>query len=336
MRIGFYATRSIVKDAEAIRHEIIGGRTWNVFGQSSGGEVVYRYIEVAPGGIRSAFVHGSSLMSDPIEWIKLRLASQRRVAAQYFRRYPGDEELLAQVRALITPDTCFSDGTSRVCGPAVIDAVSLYLGYRNSWQALHHQISGFFLTGPDGLQRGLNRTELRRFVRNAIYGVFLQNDYAASVITQREKLAGVVESGPTDPLGCRRARERLAAEGTDPAGWAIDECRLLTAIRSPWDPVVRRLSGSDPILISRVLRGLRAQPGIDLYVYAGEYDTFSPTESYHEQQEALGDHMTFRKYAGSGHEGYYTEATVWSDISRHLHPLIDFPDFRPSEADFPF
>ncbi len=47
-RLKNYTSRSIVKDAEAIRQKIWGDRPWKIFGQSYGGFIVRRYLEVAP------------------------------------------------------------------------------------------------------------------------------------------------------------------------------------------------------------------------------------------------------------------------------------------------
>ena len=48
-RLALYGSRSIVRDAEALRELLLGpGKSWSAFGQSFGGEIVHRYVEMLP------------------------------------------------------------------------------------------------------------------------------------------------------------------------------------------------------------------------------------------------------------------------------------------------
>jgi pimeloyl-ACP methyl ester carboxylesterase len=77
-RLPFYGSRAIVQDAEAIRSRVFGPFTrWHAFGQSYGGFIVHRYLEIAPQGLSGAFAHGASVMSLPEAWVASRLRSRR-------------------------------------------------------------------------------------------------------------------------------------------------------------------------------------------------------------------------------------------------------------------
>src|SRR5262249_20382769 len=122
-RLTHYTSRSIVKDAEAIRVKLLGENgKWRVFGQSYGGSIVHRYIQVAPEHLDAAYSHGFALIDDIHQRYLQRLRSQLRVSKEYFRKYPQDESLIRKIRQAIAQDNCFTDGRLRICGPNVIDA----------------------------------------------------------------------------------------------------------------------------------------------------------------------------------------------------------------------
>ena len=48
---------SIVRDAEVLRDQVAGGRTWETLGQSYGGFVTMTYLSLAPEGLDACYVH---------------------------------------------------------------------------------------------------------------------------------------------------------------------------------------------------------------------------------------------------------------------------------------
>ncbi|MGZ3721971.1 MAG: alpha/beta fold hydrolase, partial [Bdellovibrionales bacterium] len=69
IRYAHWGSKEIVKDAEVIRKKIQGGLRWKAFGQSYGGFITQRYLQVAPEGIRSMHVHGFTSGRDIDQWM---------------------------------------------------------------------------------------------------------------------------------------------------------------------------------------------------------------------------------------------------------------------------
>ena len=66
-KLKWYGSAGIVRDAEVLRKTLIGQRQWKIFGQSFGGYVVHRYIEMHPEAISKAYVHGYAIGQSEFE-----------------------------------------------------------------------------------------------------------------------------------------------------------------------------------------------------------------------------------------------------------------------------
>jgi pimeloyl-ACP methyl ester carboxylesterase len=98
-RLRHFRADAIVRDAEAIRRELLGERRWSVLGQSFGGFCVISYLSLAPEGLAAAYVTGGlpplSGGPDPVY-----RATYRRVldkTARYFERFPQDRARLDRI-----------------------------------------------------------------------------------------------------------------------------------------------------------------------------------------------------------------------------------------------
>lgn len=313
-RLELYGSRSIVRDAEALRIQLLGAQTrWTAFGQSYGGEIVHRYIEVAPQGLNGAYAHGASIMADPVAWLVQRLESQRRVIGDYFASYPEDAERLSAIRALIADTRCFQDGTTRICGPAVLDAATALLGFRTQWGTLHAWLAK--LRNSDG---SLAENVLANFVRGFAFGVYASNGFASSVISYSE-----LTPGYTDAAGCHAALARLQGSSEDSLSWPINECRILMALRFPWDGLIDGLKTTDALSLEGVAKSLEQMPSLPFFLYSGEKDVFVPVGTFHEEVSLLGSRITYRDFPNSGHDGFYSEQQVWDDLMQGTSQPMD-------------
>lgn len=303
-RLSHYGTRSIVKDAEAVRAAVLGGKKWRAFGQSYGGMIVQRYITVAPEGIESAYAHGFSVISDSVEFFKFRMLAQKRVTEDYFKVFPRDRERLEKLKSLINADTCFTDGVTRICGNVVLDAATLMLGFRPNWDGLHEWFVN--LLNKDGQ---LHQRNLQKFVRAFIFGAFAANALPSAVINKVEILDG------TDNDQCGAAMDRLKRDGEDPQAWPLNECRLLSNITSDEiEKGLRKLKARDPLELDALAEALRVNPELRFYLYSGGMDTFVPMETFAREAARLGSRITYRNFPDSGHEGFFTESEIWEEL----------------------
>jgi pimeloyl-ACP methyl ester carboxylesterase len=101
--LGHFRADSIVRDAESIRHELIGDAQWDLIGQSFGGFCITSYLSLAPGGIRTAFITGGLPPIDrsPEDVYRALYPRVRAKNGRYFGRYPGDRARLERLREAI-------------------------------------------------------------------------------------------------------------------------------------------------------------------------------------------------------------------------------------------
>ncbi|AXB45367.1 alpha/beta fold hydrolase [Amycolatopsis albispora] len=91
---------SIVRDAELIRHTLVGDEPWSVLGQSFGGYCTVTYLSIAPEGLREAIITGGlpGVQADAdAVYRQLYPVVAAKIAAHY-ERFPGDYD---QVRRIV-------------------------------------------------------------------------------------------------------------------------------------------------------------------------------------------------------------------------------------------
>lgn len=311
-RIRHYSSRNIVRDSEAIREKLFGkDSTWKIFGQSFGGHIVQRYIATSSGGVKSAHSHGFSVMSDSAEWLTQRLMSQKRVLQDYFKQYPADKEIIQKVRSKIPDGKCFKAEEVSVCGPKVLDALTIFLGFSTSWPSLHKIVEGLNTVNAD-----LFEQRLKRYVENYAIGIYGNNYALGSVL-------GFVDQSNEKQLSwnfCEEPLKRLKERGENPDSWIINECRLMPGLsHETWDPLIKEFMWTpglvDELTINDIKSSLLSKK-LPFYLYAGKLDVFVPVETFTEQVSALNGLMSYTLFDNSGHEGFHTERLVWQNLSR--------------------
>ncbi len=90
---------SIVRDAEALRERVAGGRRWEILAQSYGGWVTLTYLSLAPRHLDACYVTGglpglTSTADDVYERTYPRVADKN---TEFYARYPDDVALVRQI-----------------------------------------------------------------------------------------------------------------------------------------------------------------------------------------------------------------------------------------------
>jgi len=90
---------NIVRDAEAIRKALAGGRKWTILGQSYGGFCALRYLSASPEGLEAALITGGipSLTRPADDVYRATYPRVIEKNRRYFARYPGDRERVNDV-----------------------------------------------------------------------------------------------------------------------------------------------------------------------------------------------------------------------------------------------
>jgi pimeloyl-ACP methyl ester carboxylesterase len=174
---------SIVRDAEAIRQQLLGDRPWSILGQSYGGFCAMRYLSAAPQGLKEVLITGGiPSLTRPAD--DVYRATYARVAdknCQYYQRYPDDVERVRHiVQTLQHAEVRLPGGA--VLSPRRFLQLGLLLGMSDGFETLHYLLEGAFVTLADG-QPALNWNFLQHveqqqsFDANPIYAVLHEACY---------------------------------------------------------------------------------------------------------------------------------------------------------------
>ena len=174
-----FRTDNIVRDAEAIRQQLIGDQPWSILGQSYGGFCAMRYLSAAPEGLREVLVTGGiPSLTRPVDDV-YRATYQRVIDKNrcYYQRYPGDvERVRAIVRHLLDHEVKMPGG-ARLTAQRFLQ-LGLQFGMSDGYEAIHYLIEEAFIGGVDGKNQGemnwnflFHLEQLQSFDTNPIYSL---------------------------------------------------------------------------------------------------------------------------------------------------------------------
>ena len=174
---------NIVRDAEAIRPQLTGGKPWSILGQSYGGFCAMHYLSAAPQGLKEVFITGGipSLTRSADEVYR---ATYRRVADKnraYYQRYPGDVQQVRRILDFLTQQPVALPGGG-VLSPRRFLQLGLGLGMSDGFESLHYLLEDAFVRLHDG-QTALNWNFLHHlekhqaFDTNPIYALLQEACY---------------------------------------------------------------------------------------------------------------------------------------------------------------
>ena len=174
---------NIVRDAEAIRQQLLGDRPWSILGQSYGGFCAMRYLSAAPQGLKEVLITGGipSLTRPADDVYRATYARVVDKNRQYYQRYPDDVARVRQiVQALQQAEIRLPGGG--VLSPRRFLQLGLVLGMSDGFETLHYLLEDAFVTLADG-QSALNWNFLQHveqqqsFDANPIYAVMHEACY---------------------------------------------------------------------------------------------------------------------------------------------------------------
>lgn len=171
---------NIVRDAEAIRQQLIGDQPWSILGQSYGGFCAMRYLSASPEGLKHVLMTGGiPSLTRPVD--DVYRATYRRVADKnrlYYQRYPEDVALVRRIVDHLRAHTVRLPGGGDLTAQRFLQ-LGLLLDMSGGFEAVHYLLEEAFVTGADG-QALLNWNflfhleQMQNFDTNPIY-TLLQN-----------------------------------------------------------------------------------------------------------------------------------------------------------------
>jgi pimeloyl-ACP methyl ester carboxylesterase len=154
---------SIVRDAELIRHELLGkNEPWTLLGQSYGGWCIFNYLSAAPQGVRAAIVTGGiPSITRPAE--DIYRASYPRVREKnrlYFECFPGDQERVQEIAAYLTSNQVTLPAGGRL-SVRRFQQLGMELGMSDGAAKMHFMLEDAFV--EVGGKRAISFNFLRSF-----------------------------------------------------------------------------------------------------------------------------------------------------------------------------
>ncbi|MBV6701486.1 alpha/beta hydrolase [Kitasatospora aureofaciens] len=150
--LAHFRADSIVRDAELIRHQLLGAdRRWSVLGQSFGGFCTLTYLSIAPEGLTEAFITGglSGLRSSADDVYRAAYPRVVHKNEGHYARFPQDVEAVRRIAAHLaaTPATLPDGGLLTV---DAFQALGMMLGGGTGSGALHYLLEEAWVEGADG------------------------------------------------------------------------------------------------------------------------------------------------------------------------------------------
>lgn len=178
---------AIVADAEAVRAQVFGGRTWTTLGQSYGGFLTLTYLSQHPEALDACLVTGglASLEPDASALYANTWSRTRAKNEALRRRHPADAALLARVA-----DVLDAGGTRLPNGDVLstrrLQSLGMDLGMKQGADRIHWLLDDAFLPdGAPGADERLSDTFVAGveaatgFRTNPLYAVLHESIYAS-------------------------------------------------------------------------------------------------------------------------------------------------------------
>ncbi|MFH8384920.1 alpha/beta fold hydrolase [Kitasatospora sp. NPDC018058] len=188
--LAHFRADSIVRDAELIRHRLLGAdKRWSVLGQSFGGFCTLTYLSFAPEGLTEAFITGglSGLGSSADDVYR---AAYPRVVSKntdHYARFPQDVEAVRRIAAHLADSPATLPGGGLLTVEA-FQALGLMLGGGSGSGALHYLLEEAWVEGPAGAELSdtfLAGVQARlSFAEGPLYAVLHESIYGQRSVDQ--------------------------------------------------------------------------------------------------------------------------------------------------------
>ncbi|WP_285759736.1 alpha/beta fold hydrolase [Nocardiopsis ansamitocini] len=242
--LGHFRADSIVRDAELIRHALIGEQTWSVLGQSFGGFCATTYLSIAPEGLREVFITGGlpGLQADAATVYRATYPHVAAKTAAHYARYPDDAATVKRIAAHLRDNEVELPGGGRLTVEA-FQALGQMLGRGSGSHSLHYLLEDAFADGGDWLSDAF-LTEVKEqlsFASTPLYAALHEAIYAQG-------------AGATD-WAAHRVRTEFPSFAADAD--LVSEAPLLFTgeMIYPWqfelDPALRPLRAAADLLAAR-------------------------------------------------------------------------------------
>lgn len=246
---------NIVRDAEAIRAQLAGGRKWTILGQSYGGFCALRYLSASPEGLEAALVTGGipSLTRPPDDVYRATYPRVLEKNRRYFERYPGDRERVDEIARHLRANEVRLPSGGRLTVER-FQQLGLQFGMSDGFETIHYLVEEAFVQAASGAREMswnflVHLERLQDFDTNPIFSLLHEACYAQEQATSwsAERLRnGYPELAPDAPA--------LLFTGEMIYPWMFDQYRQLVPLKAAAEILARDASWPrlyDPDKLSR-------------------------------------------------------------------------------------
>ncbi len=316
-KLKWYGSAGIVQDAEALRRHLIDDRKWKIFGQSFGGHVVHRYIEMFPESILKAYAHGYAIGQADFDTSYSRVAGHNQVLESYYKIYPLDQNRLIILNTYLSDQKkCFPKGETEVCGFEILYSLVQKIGFRTNWGLLHNTLERLvpkekiaeneILRFVEEIPNPTNYHKTQALPKN----YFSQHSAALNFI-------GIYDSNttPMDYEKCLAIYSKMQTELNVKVGESLlDECKAPFQFnyKDLVKPVILTkvpMFAPNYVQLDRIKSNL-IKFNIPFFLYSGDHDSFVPKILFQKEVKFLGSLINYTNFPDSGHEGCMTEKQI--------------------------
>jgi len=306
----YFTSRYICSDAEKIK-EVIQDKNekWIVFGQSFGGHLVRKYLELYPESALIGISHGYGECS-PItmkKYIELQLYKQ---VEKLFRKYPEDKTILEKIKNDLVDKDYIGNEIRKVYGKDILDIFSFYFGLYST-EKIH-----------DILQ-SLNKDKLKKdFLKEIshIGSIVLNSGILNSVVAFIDLIGGI-----TDEELYLKVEEELKMDKIEVEKEMFSFIRLAKNVKHESERIKElellfrnKKFQIDPIDYSRLCKNLKKNQ-IILHVFGSLNDPITPIEAIEEEKERvlnnynIGEYFRFH-YSKGNHREWKENDNLFREI----------------------
>lgn len=318
----YFRARNIARDGEILRLKLYGSRTkWRLFGQSRGGPIAHYYFEMFPSSLESVQTHGYAMTSieNTLRYTYNRSLYNARAGDRFAQMFPEAAQVIRDTKKLFSEkNICMPMDLNQqglelanrpvACGANLTDAISYKLSNFSRWKDIAAPLVA--LRKSDGAIDEAKAISLFQSELNGnIYVQFMNYIMGTNGFDVASPAPRNFEEIENDPYLNQAliSEGRLVSQVVYPAYLAAGH----TPFRGYADPV-------DFKKIKKFLSKYRKRTRRDFSftLFSSYYDTIAAPELYQEEHAYFGDLVQIVPLAESGHEGWQTEASVTSFLTR--------------------
>ncbi len=148
---------NIVRDAEAIRRELMGDRAWSALGQSYGGFVITHYLSAAPQGLAEAYITGGlpPINHHPDDVYRATYRRVRGKNQKYFERYPDDVQRAHDITDFLANNDVRLPNGDRL-SVRRFQQLGMQFGASDGFEKIHYLLEEAFVEGVHGREINLS------------------------------------------------------------------------------------------------------------------------------------------------------------------------------------